>query len=504
MSSVVVVAEDLILAIDQGTSSTKSMLVDSKGVVVAEAAVSIGQAHPEPGWVEQDAEEIWSSVQGSVRDCVNEAYAARVVGVALSVQRETLVLWDRRTGRPVAPALSWQDQRTSARATELELAGHGAEVLARTGLPLDPMFSALKASWLLDQHDPGRVRSGAGEWCIGTIDAWLLSHFGGDLVTEIGNASRTQLLDLDAATWDESLLEIFNVPGACLPQVVSSVGPFPSVRDLEPVPDDTSVLAVMADSHAALFAHAGWRPGVVKATYGSGSSVMALGPRASASSGVCATVAWQVDEVAHALEANIRSTGRTLTWLADLLGVDVDVLFDEAAESDNGGVTLVPAFGGLGAPWWDRDARAVLSGFSLGTRRAQVARAAVESIAFQVDDAVSAFSDVLGPLAQLACDGGMTRSAALMQLQADVSGLPVQVSSTANLSALGVARMAGLRAGWWTWSDLEDEHGARGPERMVQPLLDEATRASLRSVWAAEVARSRGLPSRAHEDEEPG
>ncbi len=497
------VAEDLILAIDQGTSSTKSMLVDSQGVVVAEAAVSIAQAHPEPGWVEQDAEEIWSSVQRSVRDCVTPEYAVRVVGVALSVQRETVVLWDHGTGRPVAPALSWQDQRTSDRATELEGAGHGEEIMARTGLPLDPMFSALKASWLLDRHDPERTRSGAGEWRIGTIDTWLLSHFAGDLVTEIGNASRTQLFDLDHAAWDDSLLEIFDVPRACLPLVVSSVGPFPTVRDLAPVPDGTPVLAVMADSHAALFAHAGWRPGVVKATYGTGSSVMALGPRASATSGVCATVAWQIDDVAHALEANIRSTGRTLTWLADLLGVDVDVLFEEAAGSENGGVTLVPAFGGLGAPWWDRDAQAVLSGFSLGTRRAQVARAAVESIAFQVDDAVSAFADVVGPLAELACDGGMTRSVVLMQLQADVSGLPVRVSSTPNLSALGVARLAGLKAGWWTWSDLEDERGA-APEHGVRPLLDEHSRAGLRSAWAVAVARSRGLPSPAHDNEEAG
>lgn len=497
-------AEDLILAIDQGTSSTKSMLVSSRGTVVAEAAVSLGQSHPEPGWVEQDAEEIWSSVQRSVLDCVTPEHAAHVVGVAFSVQRETVVLWDRGTGRSVAPALSWQDQRTSARATELERAGHDDEILARTGLPLDPMFSALKASWLLDEHDPERTRSGAGEWRIGTIDAWLLSHFDGDLVTEIGNASRTQLFDLDAAAWDDSLLKIFNVPRACLSHVVSSVGPFPTVRDLVPVPDGTPVLAVMADSHAALFAHAGWRPGVVKATYGTGSSVMALGPRASAASGVCATVAWQVDDVTHALEANIRSTGRTLTWLADLLGVDADVLFEEAAASDNGGVSLVPAFGGLGAPWWDRDAQAVLSGFSLGTRRAQLARAAVESIAFQVDDVVTAFAGIVGPLAELACDGGMTRSAALMQLQADVSGLPVQVSSTANLSALGAARLAGLRVGWWTWSDLEEEHGAATPEGSVRPLLDENSRARLRSAWTAAVARSRGLPSRVHDDEETG
>jgi glycerol kinase len=495
------VAEDLILAIDQGTSSTKSMLVDSQGGVQAESLVPLGQSHPRPGWVEQDADEIWHSVQESVRACVIDEYAARVVGVALSVQRETVVLWDRRTGRPVAPALSWQDQRTADRATGLEQAGHAAKVLARTGLPLDPMFSALKAGWLLDQHDPDRTRTGGGDWCVGTIDAWVLSHFGGDPVTEVGNASRTQLLDIDTGSWDDALLDLFGVPRAGLPQVVSSVGPFPAVRDLPRVADGVPVLAVMADSHAALFAHAGWRPGVVKATYGTGSSVMALGPRASATSGVCATVAWQVDEVVHALEANIRSTGRTMTWLSDLLDVAVEELLVEAEGSDNGGCTLVPAFGGLGAPWWDRDAQAVLSGFTLGTRRPHVARAALESITFQVDDAVRAFAAVAGPLVELAADGGMTRSASLMQLQADSTGLPVRVGPTSNLSALGVAHLAGLRAGWWTRTELEDRQDAERAGHAIRPLIDDKERDALRLIWTNEVARARGLPipSRHHE-----
>ncbi|MET0999943.1 MAG: FGGY family carbohydrate kinase [Marmoricola sp.] len=497
-------AEDLILAIDQGTSSTKSMLVDQRGRVVAQASVAVGQDHPQPGWVEQDAEEIWASVRASVRDCVTEQYATRVVGVALSVQRETVVLWDRQTGRAVAPALGWQDQRTADRATVLEQAGRAPEVLARTGLPLDPMFSALKAGWLLDEHDPERTRTGTGTWCVGTVDAWLLAHFAskGDVpVTEIGNASRTQLLDIDSGDWDDSLLGIFGVPKAGLPRVVASVGPFPAVRDLAPVPDGVPVLAVLADSHAALFAHAGWRPGVVKATYGTGSSVMALGPRASAASGVCATVAWQVDEVELALEANIRSTGRTLTWLADLLDVDVDLVFDWAGTASSDGVVVVPAFGGLGAPWWDRDAVPLLSGFSLGTGREQVARAALESIAFQVDDALTAFAEVSGPLAELACDGGMTRSVALMQLQADVSGRPVGVSATANLSALGAAHLAGLRTGWWTWSELENELGTAPQGPAFEPRIDDAERDLLRSTWKTEVARARGLGQHTRADE---
>jgi glycerol kinase len=495
-------AEDLILAVDQGTGSTKTMLVDSQGQVVAEASFPLGQTHPHPGWVEQDAEAIWSSVQRGVRACVTEELASRVAGVALSVQRETVVMWDRHTVHAVAPALSWQDQRTADRATALEVAGHASEVLRRTGLPLDPMFSALKAGWLLDEHDPGRTLTGAGDWRVGTMDAWLLAHFGGEPVVEIGNASRTQLLNLDTGTWDQDLLDLFGVPRGALPQVVASVGPFPTVRDLSPLPDGLPVLAVLADSHAALFAHAGWRPGVVKATYGTGSSVMALGPRASATSGVCATVAWQVDHAELALEANIRSTGRTVTWLAELLGVDVDTAFEWARTASSDGVTLVPAFGGLGAPWWDRDATPLLSGFSLGTRGPHVARAALESIAFQVDDAVSAFAAISGPLAELACDGGMTRSDTLMQLQADLSGLPVRVSRTPNLSALGVAHLAGVQLGWWSRADLEAaQAAARTAAPSFAPRIDPSERRDLRSAWGTEVVRSRGTTQHAHANE---
>ncbi len=484
-------SEDLILAVDQGTSSTKSMLVDPAGHVVAQASVALGQDHPAPGWVEQDAEAIWSSVQQSVRDCVNEQYADRVVGVAFSVQRETVVLWDRATGSALAPAISWQDQRTADRAAVLEEAGHAPRVRRRTGLPLDPMFSALKAAWLLDQHDPDRSRSRNAEICVGTVDAWLLSHFDGEAVTEIGNASRTQLLDIDTGDWNDELLDLFGVPRPVLPRVLPSVGPFPSIRGLDPLPDGLPVLAVMADSHAALFAHAGWRPGVVKATFGTGSSVMALGPRASAASGVCATIAWQFKDVELALEANIRSTGRTVTWLADLLDVEADAVFAWAAATSSDGVTVVPAFGGLGAPYWDRDAVPLISGLSLGTRREHLARAAVESIAFQVDDALSAFAAVTGPLAELAADGGMTRSETLMQLQADVSGLPVRVSPTANLSALGVAHLAGLVLGWWTWSELESDFAATPHVPDFLPRPDPTERSRLRATWTREVARSR-------------
>ncbi|ART70311.1 hypothetical protein BTO20_18655 [Mycobacterium dioxanotrophicus] len=481
-----------ILAIDQGTSSTKAMLVDSRGAVFRTASVALSQVHPNPGWVEQSAGEIWASITRSVRDCVTDEIAPAVVGVALSVQRETVAMWDTNTGDTIGPILSWQDQRTAAAAARIEDDGHAPYIFDTTGLPLDPMFSALKASWLLDEYDPLRTRAKSGRWRVGTIDAWILSRFGGEPVTEAGNASRTQLLDITTRTWDEALLNIFGVPREALPTVVASTGPFPGVRDLDPLPDGVPVLAVLADSHAALFAHAGWRPGVVKATYGTGSSVMALGPRPAASTGVCSTIAWDVDGTAHALEANIRSTGKTMSWLADLFNVDIDTLWDEATTATSDGVAVVPAFGGLGAPHWDRDATPVIAGLSLGTRRPQLARAAMEAIAFQIDDVVAAFETVTGPLAQLRCDGGMTKSRALMQLQSDVSALPVAISSTANLSAMGAAHLAGLRLGWWTAAQLETGLPGSGESALeLAPAITDDDRQARRRAWAEAVARTR-------------
>ncbi|MEU6731583.1 FGGY family carbohydrate kinase, partial [Nonomuraea wenchangensis] len=283
-------ASPLVLAIDQGTSSTKALLVDGTGRVVSRASAPLAETQPRPGWVEQDPEELWQSVRQAVAGCVTPEQGARVAGVGISTQRESLVLWDRRTGEPLGPLLSWQDQRTAARCHEL--ADQAELVRSVSGLPLDPMFSALKARWLLDTHDPDRRRSRAGELCLGTVDSWLLSRFGGEHVIEVGNASRTQLLDVQAGAWDSRLLELFGVPSEVLPHVVPSCGPFPAVRDLAPLPDGVPVLAVLGDSHAAMFAHAGWRPGIVKATYGTGSSVMAVG--GGHAPGLCRSIAWDL------------------------------------------------------------------------------------------------------------------------------------------------------------------------------------------------------------------
>jgi glycerol kinase len=482
-------AEPLVLAIDQGTSATKAVLVDGEGTIVARGAAPLSLAHPRPGWVDQSPEEIWRSVQEAVAGCVAPADAGRVQAVGLSTQRESLALWDRATGTPLGPLLSWQDQRTAEDCAQLRARGADGPVRALSGLPLDPMFSAPKARWLLDRYDPERARSRRGELCLGTVDAWLLSRFGAGHVSEVGNASRTQLLNVRRREWDPELLDIFAVPAEVLPQVASSRGPFPGVRDLPPLRDGTPVAAVMGDSHAALFAHAGWRPGQVKATYGTGSSIMGLGePTGSVSQGLCLTVAWDDGEPAYGFEGNIRASGATLTWCSELLGTTPPELVDRAAASSEG-VCLVPAFGGLGAPWWDDEAMGLIVGVTFGTRAPQLARAALESIAFQVEDVVAAVDREVGRVDALLADGGPTENAALMQLQADTSGRRVQRAVARDLSALGVAHLAGLATGLWDKARLEHL-----PRRYTtfEPQESEASRTRRVAWWHDAVARARG------------
>ena len=490
----------MLLAIDQGTSATKAVLVGDDGTIRARGVAAVSQSHPQPGWVEQSAEEIWQSVQAAVGHCLANGIPEPLAGVGLSTQRESLVLWERGSGRPVGPLLSWQDQRTSPHCARLRNAGVGELVRALSGLPLDPMFSALKAGWLLDAYDPERSRSRRGELCLGTVDSWLLSRFGGEHHIELGNAARTQLLNVRDRVWDPELLELFGVPQEVLPDVVGSRGPFPAVRDLAPVPDGTPVLAVMGDSHAALYAHAGWRPGQVKATYGTGSSIMGLGEPSSADSGaLCLTIAWDDGEPAYAFEGNIRATGATLTWLAALLGQTPAELAAQAAPSSEG-LHLVPAFGGLGAPWWDDEAVGLLSGLTFGTRVPHLARAALEAITFQVEDVVDAMHRDVQPVQTLLADGGPTANATLMQLQADTSGRRVEVARARELSALGVAHLAGLGAGVWTRTALER---LDRPRDTYDPIEAAPSRHARTRAWHGAVARARRGPGGRKRDPAP-
>ena len=482
----------MLLAIDQGTSATMAVLVDDGGRIIARASAPVGQAHPQPGWVEQSAAEIWDSVRAAVADCLEGHDPDSVVGVGLSTQRESLVLWECSSGEPVGPLLSWQDRRTAPHCARLRAEGAGERVRVLSGLPLDPMFSAPKASWLLDAHDPDRSRSRRGELRLGTVDSWLLSRIGGEHICEVGNASRTQLLDVRSCRWHPELLELFGVPAEVLPEIVSSAGPFPSVRGLPPLRDGTPVLAVMGDSHAALFAHAGWREGQVKATYGTGSSIMSLGQLPDGGSdALCATVAWDDGAPRHAVEGNIRASGATLTWLAAVLGITPEALAEQAAPSSDG-VHLVPAFGGLGAPWWDDEAVGLFSGLTFGTRTPQMARAALESIAFQIEDVVAAVHREVAPVQTLLADGGPTANRTLMQLQADTSGRRVRVARDRDLSALGAAHLAGIGAGIWDRDALEALERA-GEVYTAQEA--EPSRHQRLAHWHVAVARARARVS---------
>ncbi|MDE3176550.1 MAG: glycerol kinase [Pseudomonadota bacterium] len=489
---------ELILAIDQGTSSTKCLVVDAAGAVVGRGQAPVAIATPQPGWVEQDAQDIWNSVRRAAASALETTRAGRIAAIGLSTQRESCVIWDRRSGAPLTPVLSWQDQRTETVCAELRRREHAPMVRRRSGLPLDPMFSAAKARWLLDQLPNGQVKAKAGDLCIGTIDAFLLSRFGGEPVIEAGNASRTQLFNVVTARWDEQLLEIFDIPAAALPRVVASTGPFPAARGLAVSLDGAPVGAVLADSHAALFAHGAFAPGPVKATHGTGSSVMGLVDRGKVADGdagapsVCLTLAWWIDAPVLAFEGNIRSAGSTLNWAAELLGVTTQELADLAATArDASGVSLVPAFGGLGAPWWDPDAVAIATGFSFGLTRAPFARAALDSIAHQIADVVDAFRLSGAPVERLLVDGGPTRNDQLMQFEADMVAVPVERTDVAELSALGVAHLAGVGAGLFTFDGLSRRD--RGARRFT-PRLPERARAEERRGWAQAVARARGQP----------
>jgi glycerol kinase len=488
----------LLLAIDQGTSGTKAILVDRAGMIVARGVAPVGETHPHPGWVEQDPTAIWHSVQHAVAACLDGQDTARVAAVGLSTQRESVVLWDRLSGEPLTPVISWQDQRTAALCDTLRNPEVERLVRARSGLPLDPMFSAVKAAWLLQHNGPAAKAARAGRLVIGTIDAWLLSRFAkaptNEAVIELGNASRTQLLNVPEARWDDDLLNLFGIPRAALPRLTRSTGPFPASRGLPPLADGTPVLAVMGDSHAALFAHGAFAPGQVKATYGTGSSVMGrIAHPEALDAGACLTIGWQTDDdpevgPAFAAEGNIRATGAALRWMAGILGMSVEAMTALGAGSDSRGAVLVPGFTGLGAPWWDRDAVGLLTNLALDTGPAELARAAMEAVVHQVADVVDVIGRNVGTVRDLFTDGGPSRNADLMQMQADALGCDIHRSEDAELSALGVAHMAGLGAGFWNWEALR---ALPRPRDTLTPRLDETSRARQRAQWQAAVNRAR-------------
>ncbi len=477
----------MILAIDQGTTGTTALVLDEAARPVGRAHAELEQHFPRPGWVEHDADEIWAlTLRVGHAALADAGIAGRdLVGIGITNQRETAVIWDGATGRPIQPAIVWQDRRTARECQRLRDAGHEELIRERTGLVLDPYFSATKYAWMLGRGDLPR------DCRLGTVDAWLLFQLCGRHVTDVSNACRTLLLDIDRAAWDEDLCALFGVPAELLPEVVASGGEFGATSAFG---GSVPVLGVLGDQQAALFGHGCRARAETKCTYGTGNFVLSNAGtlRPPSRHGLISTIAWRVaEETTYAVESSIFVTGAAVQWLRDGLGIierpeETEAL--AASLESNDGVYLVPALTGLGSPHWDPHARGLLIGLTRGSGRAHVARAALESIAFQTADALAAHEALLGDeLGELRVDGGPTANAWLMQFQADVLGRPVLVAETPEMTAAGAGRLAGLQAGSWTTADLDD---ARGHDRVFKPQLGEDERRTLTQTWRRALQRA--------------
>ncbi len=482
--------DGLILAVDQGTTNTKAVAIDETGRIVAQASVPMVVDYPKPGWAEQSAVDIWRAVQRVIADVVAQV-SQPVDALAISNQRESVVVWDGATGEAIGPVIVWQCRRSAERCAKIRAAGHSEEVIALTGLGIDPLFPAAKIAWLLDSVPDARARAAAGQLKAGTINSWLLWHLTRGEVhgTDHSNASRTQLFNTESLAWDERLSSIFDVPLDIMPKVMRSDSHFGSAATgATALPEGTPVYAMMGDSHAALYGHGVRSPGAVKATYGTGSSLMTLTPgRVASKHGLSGTIAWADRRgVTYALEGNISVSGQAAAFMAETLGLKTtsELSTLAATVSDSNGVIFVPALVGLGAPHWREDARGIICGLSLGTKPAHLARAALEAIAFQVADVYAAMASDLGsPLTGLSVDGGASRNDFLMQLQADLIDQPVRRGDIAELSALGAAAMAATALGRGS-----DWH--RPESVSFQPSMDHRQRAALLSAWQAALHRA--------------
>ena len=484
-----------ILAIDEGTTNAKALAMTADGGIVGRASRPVETVFPRPGWVEQSAEHLWASTLAAALDCVAQAGGAAPAAVGVTNQRESVLVWERATGRPAGPCITWQCRRTAEICDRLRTEGVEPLIAEKTGLALDPLFSATKARWLLDAIPHGQARAADGDLCIGTVDSWIVWNLSGGAahVCDATNASRTQLCDLATGTWDERLLEVFGIPRAALPEIRASSG-VAAVTSAAGLPEGIPIASLIGDSHAALFGHAAFRPGAVKATYGTGSSLMTPTRALARAAGLSSTIAWTIaGGVQYALEGNITDTGGAVEWTGRLLGGDRpdDLVASLAATvATSGGVYLVPAFAGLGAPHWDDRARGVLCGLTRSASRAQVARAALDAIAYQVRDVFEAMTRAIHLDAPaLLADGGASRNDQLMQFQADVLDCPVIRNRSADLSAVGAAWLAGLAIGFWRSRD-EIERLPRAVDRF-EPAMAPGDREQRLAGWRDAVARAR-------------
>ena len=486
-----------VLALDQGTTSSRAILFDHAGLIHAVAQREFAQLFPQPGWVEHDPMEIWASQSGVMAEVLARSAIAPtdVAAIGITNQRETTVLWERATGRPVANAIVWQDRRTAPLCDALRASGHQATFARKTGLVLDAYFSGTKLKWLLDNVPDARSRAQRGELAFGTVDSWLIWNLsGGTHVTDPSNASRTLLFDIHRGEWDDELLALLDVPREVLPDVVASSG---VCAQAALAGATVPIAGIAGDQQAALFGQACLEPGLAKNTYGTGCFLLLnTGRQAVASkNNLLATVAWRRGATTdYALEGSVFIAGAVVQWLRDGLKIirsaaEVEAL--AASVPDNGGVYLVPAFAGLGAPHWDAYARGAIFGLTRGATGGHLARAALEAIAFQSAEVLHAMETDAGlTLSELRVDGGATMNNLLMQFQADLLGVPVVRPRVAETTALGAAYLAGLAVGYWR--DDRDVTANWQVGRRFEPAMAPDHAAQLKANWDKAVARAKG------------
>jgi glycerol kinase len=487
-----------ILALDQGTTSSRAILFNHKSEIAAASQREFQQFYPQPGWVEHDPEEILLSQFACARDALAKAGASAkdIAAIGITNQRETTIVWDRATGKAIHPAIVWQDRRTAAMCNDLEASGAGEMVSSRTGLVLDAYFSGTKVKWILDNVPGARARATRGELAFGTVDSWLIWHLTGGRrhVTDVTNASRTLLYNIVEGRWDAELLELLRVPESMLPEVAWSserVGEA-SAEGLSGIP----IAGIAGDQQAALFGQMCWSPGAAKNTYGTGCFLLQnIGTEfARSRHKLVTTIAASAHKrLEYALEGSVFIGGAVVQWLRDnlrLIGSSAEVEALASTVPDNGGVFFVPAFVGLGAPHWDPHAGGLLIGLRRDTRHGHIARAALESIAFQVADVLEAVkSESDAPLQSLRVDGGAAVNDLLMQFQADLLGVPVVRPRVTETTALGAAYLAGLAVGYWP--SPEALRAGQTNDSRFAPKMDSAEAAALRKQWLRAVERSR-------------
>ncbi len=488
-----------ILSLDQGTTSSRSILFDKTGATCAAGQKELPQIYPQAGWVEHHPNEIWKSQMQTVKDALasSQIRPLDIAAVGVTNQRETTVLWDRLTGDPIYNAIVWQDRRTSEHCKQIR-ESHGDLITKKTGLEVDAYFSASKIAWILNNVPGSRRKAERGEIAFGTIDTWLIWNLtnGGLHITDVSNASRTMLFNIHSLEWDDELLEIFSIPVGIMPKVRSSSEVFGIIEnpaELKGIP----IAGIAGDQQAALFGQACFDAGSTKNTFGTGCFMLQnVGSKPAASANrLLSTIGWQIDgDTVYALEGSVFIGGAVVQWLRDSLRmIDESNEIEQlaAAVSDNGGVYFVPAFAGLGAPYWDQDARGLIIGITRGTGREHIAGAAIESIAFQTADLFAAMNgDSRSNLPELRVDGGATRNDALLQFQSDILQIPVVRSKTSETTALGAAYLAGLAVRFWKDKAELAEHWQA--DRKFEPQIPDHKATELMERWHEAVQRSFG------------